>query len=265
MGRQSRPASPSVEKRLPAICHRSNWCLTLPAGAGSLPPSRRSAVRVDAAGVAIVVVSFISLHRARLDSVPAPMPCPACHAGCDSLRCRGANPSTLSAPTQEIQGALASIDATAMLGHIRVLASDEFEGRAPGTRGEELTVEYLVNEFKRMGLKPGNPDGSFVQQVPFVATRRNGALSLNVGDRLIDLSEPDQCVVGSAWQVPDIDIQGSEIVFVGYGVVAPEYGWDDFKGTDLKGKTLLMLADDPQVPTSTTRRSSMQLCSRAVA
>ena len=106
MGRQSRPASPSVEKRLPAICHRSNWCLTLPAGAGSLPPSRRSAVRVDAAGVAIVVVSFISLHRARLDSVPAPMPCPACHAGCDSLRCRGAEPiDPLCADTGDPGGA----------------------------------------------------------------------------------------------------------------------------------------------------------------
>jgi hypothetical protein len=155
-----------------------------------------------------------------------------------------------SAPKQEIEAALAAIDADDMMRHIRVLASDQFEGRGPGTRGEDLTVEYLVNEFKRLGLMPGNPDGSFVQQVPFVAARRKGkgSLSLDIGSVSIDLSEPDDCVVGSTWQVPDIDIQGSEIVFVGHGAVAPEYGWDDFKGADLKGKTLLMLADDPQVP-----------------
>ena len=154
-----------------------------------------------------------------------------------------------AAVNEDLGQALASVNAGDMLRHITVLASDEFEGRGPGTRGEELTVNYLIGEFKRLGLKPGNPDGTYVQEVPFIGAKAKVALSISVGGKTIDLKEPDDFWVRSSlWQVPEVNIENSPLVFVGYGVVAPEYGWDDFKGVDVKGKTLITLPNDPQLP-----------------
>jgi len=110
-------------------------------------------------------------------------------------------PATL--PESGVDEALASIDANDMLRHIRVLASDDFEGRAPGTPGEQLTVDYLIGQFKRLGLKPGNPDGTYVQKVPFVATRSRNELSLAVRGQRTELSEPVDFWAASAWQVPE--------------------------------------------------------------
>ena len=155
-------------------------------------------------------------------------------------------PATL--PESGVDEALASIDANDMLRHIRVLASDDFEGRAPGTPGEQLTVDYLIGEFKRLGLKPGNPDGTYVQKVPFVATRSRNELSFAVRGQRAELSEPADFWAASAWQVPEVNVNDSALVFVGYGVVAPEYGWDDYKDVDVRGKTVVMLPNDPQVP-----------------
>ncbi|HYK88022.1 MAG TPA: M28 family metallopeptidase [Acidobacteriota bacterium] len=135
-----------------------------------------------------------------------------------------------------------------LLRHIKVLASDEFEGRAPGTRGEELTVRYLADQFGRLGLKPGNPDGSFLQKVPLVGFKSDATASFRVGDRRIKLRFPEDCVAGSHRLQAKVTVRDSELVFVGYGVVAPEYGWDDFKNVDVKGKTLVMLINDPPVP-----------------
>ncbi len=131
----------------------------------------------------------------------------------------------------DIVEAQATIDADDMLRHIRVLASDEFEGRGSGTGGEQLTVEYLIGQFGRLGLKPGNPDGTYVQKVPFVGAQAKAELSFSVGGNAIELKERDDFQASSTRQVPDIRIENSELVFVGYGVVAPEYGWDDFKGS----------------------------------
>jgi Zn-dependent M28 family amino/carboxypeptidase len=144
---------------------------------------------------------------------------------------------------------LPDIDAAAVLAHAKVLSSDEFEGRAPGTKGEELTVNYLVDEFKKIGLKPGNTDGTFIQKVPLVGiTPAPAPLVLAKGKEQLTLKWKDDVV---AWtkQVADVVILNkSELVFVGYGVVAPEYNWDDYKGVDVKGKTLVMLVGDPPVP-----------------
>ena len=156
--------------------------------------------------------------------------------------------TTPSYSPDDLELALSRIDADTMLRHIRVLASDEFEGRRPGTRGEALTVEYLVSEFRKLGLKPGNLNGSYLQKVPLVGSRNRSELSLNVGGERIALSEPADFTAGSAWQVPEVRIDDSELVFVGYGVVAPEYGWDDYKSVDVRGKTVVMLPNDPQVP-----------------
>ncbi len=145
--------------------------------------------------------------------------------------------------------AAASITADDLMRHIRTLASDDFEGRAPGTKGEQLTVGYLTGEFQRMGLKPGNPDSTYVQAVPLVGTTATDVnVSYRAGEKRTDLTFPGETVVWTKRFVPDINVADSELVFVGYGVVAPEYGWDDFKNVDVRGKTIVFLINDPPVP-----------------
>jgi Zn-dependent M28 family amino/carboxypeptidase len=146
-------------------------------------------------------------------------------------------------------GELPMIDAAAVLAHTKVLASDDYEGRAPGTRGEELTVAYLVNEFKRMGLKPGNTNGTYLQKVPLVGiTPDPSTLVFRKGAQQRVLNWKDDVVAWTKHVSERADLTNSELVFVGYGVVAPEFNWDDYKGVDVKGKTLLMLINDPPVP-----------------
>ena len=141
-----------------------------------------------------------------------------------------------------------SITAGGLLRHVQVLASDRFEGRAPGTHGEELTVDYLMNEFKRMGLVPGNPDGSYLQRVPLSGFISHPEISYGISNVVTKLQSPDDCVLWSRRAVPEITVKNSPLVFVGYGVVAPEYGWDDYKDVDVRGKTIVMLINDPPVP-----------------
>ena len=151
-------------------------------------------------------------------------------------------------PAPALDRALEGIRPDQVLSHIKVLASDEFEGRGPGTAGEQKTIAYLTVQFRGMGLKPGNPDGTYVQDVPLVgfrATRLSGSIDRPGGS--VGLSFPDNFVAVSRRTTPDVKVADSEVVFVGYGVVAPEYGWDDFKGLDVRGKTLLMLVNDPAV------------------
>src|SRR6266508_3216202 len=147
-----------------------------------------------------------------------------------------------------LQPALEAITPDGLLAHIKVLASDEFEGRAPGTKGEELSVKYISDQFKQIGLKPGNPDGTYTQEVPLAGIKSEPRMSFTVGDKTIDLKNPDDFVASSARLQPEIKIDKSDVVFVGYGVVAPEYGWDDYKDVDVRGKTVLMLIGDPPVP-----------------
>jgi len=146
-----------------------------------------------------------------------------------------------------LQSALNSITANGLLNHIRVLSSDEYEGRAPGTKGEELTVRYLIGQFSKLGLKPGNPDGTYVQKVPLAGIRSESRAFFTAGGRKMDLKAGDYVAVTRRF-TPEVKVDSSDMVFVGYGVVAPEYGWDDYKGVDLKGKTLVMLIGDPPVP-----------------
>jgi Zn-dependent M28 family amino/carboxypeptidase len=147
----------------------------------------------------------------------------------------------------DVGKASASITAADLLRHIRALSADEYEGRAPGTRGEALTVEYITGEFKRLGLEPGNPDGTYVQKVPLAGLTAEPTASFNVGGRSIGLKHKDDYIALSRRFVPEVKVENSEIVFVGYGIVAPEYGWDDYKGVDVRGKTILMLINDPPV------------------
>ena len=147
----------------------------------------------------------------------------------------------------DLRPAMEAITAEGLLTHIKVLASDEYEGRAPGTEGERKTTNYLESQFREMGLKPGNPDGSYIQAVPLAGITSKTAAEFTAGGKKLAVAGQVDYVAGSMRYVPTVDVKDSEIVFVGYGVVAPEYGWDDYKGVDVKGKTILMLVNDPQV------------------
>ena len=143
-----------------------------------------------------------------------------------------------------------AINGDSLMAAVRVLSSDEFEGRAPGTLGEEKTVAYLTERFKGLGLAPGNPDGSWVQNVGMVGITPTSETSVTVGGKTLTLKFPDDIVVATLRHLEQVEVPSSDIVFVGYGIEAPEYGWDDFKGTDVKGKTLIMLVNDPPLPDS---------------
>ena len=141
-----------------------------------------------------------------------------------------------------------SITAGRILAHVSALAADTMEGRAPGTVGEERAVAYLAGEFKRMGLQPGNPDGTFVQRVPLVGFRGDATGSFDVKGEHQPLQIPTDLIAVSRQGLANVSVQRSDLVFVGYGVVAPELNWDDFKGVDVRGKTIVMLVGDPPVP-----------------
>jgi len=146
-------------------------------------------------------------------------------------------------------GQLPPIDTEAVVAHTKVLSSDEYEGRAPGSKGEELSVTYIANEFKKVGLKPGNTDGTYFQKVPLVGiTPAPAPLVFKKGAQTQTLKWKDDVVAWTKHVAPSASLENSELVFVGYGVVAPEFNWDDYKGLDVKGKTLVMLVNDPPVP-----------------
>jgi Zn-dependent M28 family amino/carboxypeptidase len=156
--------------------------------------------------------------------------------------------SALPALAQAPVKALNAISAQDLTEHIKTLASDEFEGRAPGTPGEANTVAYLQAEFRKLGLKPGNPDGSWVQAVPMRGQKPSPSFSYTIAGKKVALKFEDDYVAHSTSQPSTVNVNNSEIVFVGYGVQAPEYGWDDYKGVDVRGKTILMLINDPAIP-----------------
>jgi Zn-dependent M28 family amino/carboxypeptidase len=147
---------------------------------------------------------------------------------------------------------VASFSADRLLGHIRRLSSDEFEGRGPGTKGEVLTLAYLEEQFRDMGLEPGNPDGTYRQAVPLVGIRPDPQMELAFtghGKTMHAAFQNDFV----AWTKRTVDSVGidANMIFVGYGVQAPEYAWDDFKGVDVKGKVIVVLINDPPVPDQT--------------
>ena len=165
-------------------------------------------------------------------------------AGCAGWGGAGASAS----PRGQAAGGEAAITAEGLLRDIRELASDRFQGRAVATPGEDSTVAYLARRFREMGLAPGMPDGSYIQRVPLIGTTSRVEAAVQAGGRTLPWRQLEEMV---AWSpLPDtlVTVAPSEIVFVGYGVVAPELGWDDFKGVDVRGKTVVMLIGDPPVP-----------------
>jgi len=129
---------------------------------------------------------------------------------------------------------------------VKTLASDDFEGRAPGTKGEARTIDWLIGRLKAIGLKPGGPDGAWTQAVPLVRTQLgNGTISACTAAQCLTLTQQRDIYVSTVRVTDQVNIAKAPLVFVGYGVTAAERGWDDFKGVDLKGKVAVFLVNDP--------------------
>ena len=171
--------------------------------------------------------------------------------------------ATSSAPHIDVSAVAAyqhpSLSPEALIGHVQVLASDEFEGRAPGTHGEELTLAYIERAYTALGLQPGvtNADGSrsFLQEVPltsalvtnspsFTVAGADGARSYTWGNQFVGWTKRVQ---------EDVSIENAPLVFVGYGVVAPERNWNDYAGVDMHGKIAVILINDPDFETADDR------------
>ena len=174
-------------------------------------------------------------------------------AACNRKEGPAEQPPQLNAVGQAAQVPLSSmpkIDPAAVLAHVKVLSSDEYEGRAPGTKGEDLSVKYIEEQFKKLNLKPGNPDGTYVQKVPLVGILGKQAKPLTIakGAQKQTLRWSDDVVAWTKHVADGASIDSSDVVFAGYGVEAPEYNWNDFKDVDVKGKTIIVLVNDPAVP-----------------
>ncbi len=154
--------------------------------------------------------------------------------------------STAGGPPKSAQDVITT---DAVLRHIKTLASDEYEGRGPGTHGEDLSIKYIADQFERIGLKPGNTDGTFFQKVPLVGitTKQDAEMNVKTAGKEMKLKFGDDFVARTV-RITEKTGFDADVIFVGYGVVAPEYGWDDYKGMDVRGKVLIMLVNDPPVP-----------------
>jgi Zn-dependent M28 family amino/carboxypeptidase len=142
--------------------------------------------------------------------------------------------------------ALDGLSAERMRAHLKFLSSDLLEGRGTGQRGGDLAAAYIATQFELMGLRPGSADGTYLQKVPLmgIRTEPGSSLKLSNASGSVPLKYLDDYVAWSRTEQKVTD-QKSDLVFVGYGIVAPEFDWDDYKGVDVTGKTLLMLVNDP--------------------
>ena len=140
-----------------------------------------------------------------------------------------------------------SIDSQRLSNIVKVLASDEFEGRAPGGPGEAKTIEFLIDQFQSLGLEPGGTGGTWTHAVPLVHTQlaTDGRLSVSVGDMSQNWVQGLDVAVSTVRPVDKIDIQSAQLVFVGFGASAPERNWDDYGEIDLTGKIAIFLVNDP--------------------
>jgi Zn-dependent M28 family amino/carboxypeptidase len=149
--------------------------------------------------------------------------------------------------TPDVKNAAAAITDASFRAHIKYLSSDELEGRGTGARGDDLAVDYIKGELKKMGVKPGAQDGSWTQKVPLVGMTSVAPATtvFEAGSKKLTLKYHDDFIAVSGAQNPTSKIDNAEVVFVGYGIVAPEFKWDDFKDADVKGKVLLVMNYNP--------------------
>lgn len=149
----------------------------------------------------------------------------------------------------DLEVAEQSITESSLLNHIEILSSDEFEGRAPATHGDELTIDYLVSQFEDIGIAPGMPDGSYIQEIPLLSQRIDrSTASIKIkknGTQVEELAYSTEFMAWPSNEAEEIRIRDAEVVYVGYGIQAPEYDWDDYKGVDVSGKIVVFKNSDP--------------------
>ena len=160
-------------------------------------------------------------------------------------------PESASAPVENdnvmAEQAALQIDGEYMRGIVKEISDDKYEGRGPGTRGDDAARQYLAEQMEALGLQPGAADGSWEQPFDLVGINSTQPKSWTFDGHgsSMTLKQWDQFIVGSGVQEPRSEIAEAELVFVGYGIQAPEYDWDDYKGVDLTGKVLVMMNNDP--------------------
>jgi Zn-dependent M28 family amino/carboxypeptidase len=144
--------------------------------------------------------------------------------------------------------AAATIDEAVLRAHVKFLASDLLEGRAPGARGDALAEAYVASQLEALGLEGAAPGGGFVQPVPLVSLKPEvpATMTFTKGDQRLDLRFREEFMANPGVQRPVAKVEDAEVVFVGYGMVAPEYAWNDFKDVDVRGKVLLVMNNDPE-------------------
>ncbi len=159
----------------------------------------------------------------------------------------GAAMVILGACSRQDDLSLKHITAVRLRERIAVLANDSLEGRGPATRGEQRALAYIISQYREVGLEPAGENGTYLQRVPVIGVRIDPSATMEIarGNQIIKLKFPDEFVATTGVYEPAIAIKDADLVFVGYGIVAPEFGWDDYKGVDVSGKMLLMLNDDP--------------------
>ncbi|MGE0353931.1 MAG: M20/M25/M40 family metallo-hydrolase [Gemmatimonadales bacterium] len=141
-------------------------------------------------------------------------------------------------------------DSSVMWAHLRFLADDALEGRAPATRGGEIAARYIAAQFERLGLEPAGDSGTYYHRVPIISLTPDPTLSLESAAGARQLTYPDDYVLWSMRNEPAVQTTG-DVVFAGYGIVAPEFGWNDYQGLDVRGKIVLVLVNDPGLRDST--------------
>jgi Zn-dependent M28 family amino/carboxypeptidase len=155
--------------------------------------------------------------------------------------CGEAPPANVE-PSDNFEHVYQSISIDELRHHTKTISSDEFEGRLPTTHGEKLTLDYLVSNFKALGYKPGNGD-SYLQEVELIEMNADPDMTLKIGNN--EFAYRENMVASTKREQANVELKDSELVFVGYGVVAPEYDWNDYEGIDVKGKTVVILVNDP--------------------
>lgn len=150
-------------------------------------------------------------------------------------------------PEAAVEASLATLSEEELVAHVQVLSSDEFGGRGPSSPGEERTIQYLTEQFGGLGLEPGGENTMWTQAVPLVSITADPTMSMTIaGNGYANTFRygPD-FIAWTTRVVEAVSLDASELVFVGYGTVAPEYGWNDYEGVDVAGKTVVMLVNDP--------------------
>ncbi len=156
-------------------------------------------------------------------------------------------PSISRAFTQAELANASVIDEATIRGHVRFLADDLLEGRGPGSRGDALAQLYIATQFQSLGLEPAATGGNWLQPVPLVGVRTLAPeqVTFSAGDKSVSLETTQDFMSTIGSPVPEVSVREAEVVFVGYGIQAPEYDWDDFKDVDVRGKILLVMNNDP--------------------